>query len=151
MDLLKELVSLNETKSYSFKSEDGTRTAKKTYNINKGLYTVKFFKNGMSAGKDYASDGDQDTEEIAKAYVDKDEEIIKDLGKSAGEHLKTLKEETTHDTPAEAKVRKSAIEMMRSMGVPSKETNKLKTCSYSELERQMKLFQNHVAAFRGSK
>lgn len=57
--------------------------------------------------------------------------------------------EKKQDTPAEAKVRQSAIDTMRKMGVPSRETDKLKKCSIAEVERQMTLFKNHIAAFRG--
>jgi hypothetical protein len=91
MNLLKELVSLNEAIVWgNYKSKDKIKTAKHTYDTNKGMHTVKFFKNGKPSGKDYVTDGEYDAIETANAYVDAVDNP--DLSKSAKEHLKTLKE-----------------------------------------------------------
>jgi len=102
MDLLKELIGLNEAIVWgNYKSKDKIKTAKHTYDTNKGMHTVKFFKNGQPAGKDYVTDGEHDAIETAHSYVDAVDNP--DLSKSAKEHLKTLKESAgDHSTEEEA-------------------------------------------------
>lgn len=167
MELLKELLNLTKggQEIDSYISADKTRTAKKYHDSSKAEYTVKFFKNGESAGKDYVTDREYQATDMAQAYVDKDENYVKNfipkLKSAERQHLKSLKEDFTQkgvpvkpvkkESPTDAKLRKEAIAMMRKMGVASKETDKLKTCSIAEVQRQVKLFQRHVAGYRGLK
>lgn len=149
----------------TYVSPDKTRTSQLYHDRSREEYTVKFFKDGSPAGKDYIADREYNASDIAKAYVDKDENyvkhIIQTMKSDARQHLKSLKEDYTQkgvpikpvkkESPADAKLRKEAIAMMRTMGVASKETDKLKTCSIAEVQRQVKLFQRHVAGYRGLK
>jgi hypothetical protein len=103
MDLLIELLNLTKDGQEidSYISADKTRTAKKYHDSSRAEYTVKFFKNGEPAGKDFVADREYQATDMAQAYVDQNENYIKHIipkmDSATRQHLKSLKEDITEN------------------------------------------------------